>query len=135
MLKNYFGVHHGKGSCDACTGRVKQGVTRLVQTEEVVVNSAKSFYDTCIKYLQKPKTHDCQHHVLTFEYHNKLKHRPNTLNLPTIPDTRKFHSIGNTKSADVYLRTFTCCCKGCCRFALFKHCPPTVGCLVLSFEI
>ena len=113
VLKNYFGVRHGKSSCDACTGRVKQGVTRLVQTEEVVVNSAKSFYDTCIKYLQKPKTHDCQHHVLTFEYHNKLKHRPNTLNLSTIPDTRKFHSIGNTKSADVYLRTFTCCCKGC----------------------
>ena len=28
--KNYFGVRHGKSSCDACTGRVKQGVTRLV---------------------------------------------------------------------------------------------------------
>ena len=28
--KNYFGVRHGKSSCNACTGRVKQGVTRLV---------------------------------------------------------------------------------------------------------
>ena len=44
VLKNFFGVHHGKSACNACTGRVKQGVTRLVQTEVEVVNSAKSFY-------------------------------------------------------------------------------------------
>ena len=31
--KNYFSVRHGKSSCDACTGRVKQGVTRLVKSE------------------------------------------------------------------------------------------------------
>ena len=30
IVKNYFGLHHGKSSCDACTGRVKQGVSRLV---------------------------------------------------------------------------------------------------------
>ena len=38
VLKFFFGVCHGKSSCDACTGRVKQGVTRLVQTEAEVVN-------------------------------------------------------------------------------------------------
>ena len=27
IQKNYFGVRHGKSSCDAYTGRVKQGVT------------------------------------------------------------------------------------------------------------
>ena len=29
--KNYFGVRHGKSSYDACSGRVKQGVSRLVK--------------------------------------------------------------------------------------------------------
>ena len=27
--RNYFGTRHGKSSCDACTGRVKQGVSRI----------------------------------------------------------------------------------------------------------
>ena len=113
VLKNFCGVHHGKSACDACTGRVKQGVTRLVQTEVEVVNSAKSFYYACVKHLQKPLLQKCQHHVLTFEFHNKLKSRPNTEKWPGIPETRKFHSIGNTQNGDVYLRTFSCCCKGC----------------------
>ena len=103
VLKNFFGVHHGKSFCDACTGRVKQGVTRLVQMEAEVVNSAKIFDDTCIKHLQKPKSHDCQHHILTFDYHHKLKSRPDTKKWPAIPETRKFHSIGNMKNGDVYL--------------------------------
>ena len=55
----------------------------------------------------------CKHHILTFEFHNKLKSRPNTEKWPAIPETRKFHSIGNTQNCDVYLRTFSCCCKGC----------------------
>ena len=113
LLKKNFGVHRGKGSCDACTGRVKQGVTRLVQTEAEVVNSVKSFYDDCVKHLQKPLLQECQHHVLAFEFHNKLKSGPDTKTWPAIPETRKFHSIGNTKNGDVYLRTFMCCCNGC----------------------
>ena len=113
MLKNFFRVHHGKSSCDACTGRVKQGVTRLVQTEAEVVNLAKSFYNTCVKHLQKPLLQECQHHILTFEFHNKLKSRPDTKTWPAIPETRKFHSIGNTKNGDVYLCTFMYCCNGC----------------------
>ena len=44
--KNYFGVRHDKSSCDACTGRVKQGVTRLVKDGDIVVNNAETFYDT-----------------------------------------------------------------------------------------
>ena len=63
--------------------------------------------------MQKPKLHDCQHHILTFEYHHKLKSRPDTKKWPAIPETRKFHSIGNKKNGDVYLCTFSCCCKGC----------------------
>ena len=53
----------------------------------------------------------CQHHILTFEFHNKLKSGPNTQKWPGIPETKKFHSIGNTQNGDVYLCTFSC--KGC----------------------
>ena len=78
VVKNFFSVRHGKSSCDACTGRVKQGVTRLVKAGTEVVNSAKTFYKCCVKHLQKPKTNGnaCQHYILTFELHNKLKSRP-----------------------------------------------------------
>ena len=43
IQKNFFGVRHGKSSCNSCTGRVKQGVTRLVQSEQEVVNDARTF--------------------------------------------------------------------------------------------
>ena len=32
-MLNFFSVRHGKGSCDACAGRVKQQVVSLVKTE------------------------------------------------------------------------------------------------------
>ena len=75
VQKNYFNVRHGKSSCDACTGRVKQSVTRLVKSEQEVVNSACTFYETCVKHLEKPllESEDkYQHYILTFEYNNKL---------------------------------------------------------------
>ena len=78
VLKNYFCVCHGKGSCDACTGRVKQGVTRLVKSETKVVNSTRAFYKCCVKHLQKPLLKACQHYILTFEFHNKLSSRSDT---------------------------------------------------------
>ena len=114
--KIFFGVRHGKSSCDACTGRVKQGVTRLVQTEQEVVNSAQTFYEACIKHLQKPLTQSqdaCQHYILTFEYHNKLVKRPSTISLTPIPGTRKIHQIGNTGGKELYYRKFACFCYGC----------------------
>ena len=114
--KNYFGVRHVKSSCDACTGRVKQGVTRLVKSEQEVVNSAQTFYETCVKHLEKPliESEDkCQHYILTFEYHKKLAKRPSTANLPAIPDTCKLHQIGNTNGRELYYRKFACCCFGC----------------------
>ena len=43
IVLNYFGVRHGKSSCDACTGRVIQVVSRLVCSGTEVVNSAQTF--------------------------------------------------------------------------------------------
>ena len=80
VLKNYFGVCHAKSSCNACNGRVKQGVTRLVKSETEVVNRARSFYECCVKHLQKPLLKACQHYILMFEFHNKLSSRPDTKN-------------------------------------------------------
>ena len=89
VLKMFFGVRHGKSSCDACTGRVQQGVTRLVKRETAVVNSAKTFYDTCVEHLQKPLLQPCQHFIHSFEFHNKLTSRLETKLWPAIPKTRQ----------------------------------------------
>ena len=116
MVTNYFGVQHGKSSCDACTGRVKQGVSKLVHSGTEVVKSAETIYTTCVKHLQKPlqkQSDQCQHYILTFHLHPRLKSRPDTRTWPGVADTHKFHSIGNTNTNDVYLRNFTCCCMGC----------------------
>ena len=85
-------------------GQVKAG------TE--VVNSAKTFYECCVKHLQKPKTSDCQHYILTSELHNKLKARQDAKKWPPVSDTRKYHSIANAKNGKLDVRTFSCCCKG-----------------------
>ena len=113
VVKNCFGVCHGKSSCDACTGRVKQGVTRLVKAGTEVVNSAKIFCECCVKHLQKPKTNACQHYILTFKLHNKLKSKPDAKKWPAVSDTRRYHSIANGQNGKPDVRTFSCCCKGC----------------------
>ena len=58
---------------------------------------------------------DCQHYMLTFELHAQLRSRPKTTHWPAVPDTRKIHSVGNTNTDDINLRTYTCCCVGCLR--------------------
>ena len=88
-------------------------MTRLVKAGTEVVNSAKTFYECCVKHLQKPKTNACQHYVLTFELHDKLKSRPDAKKWPAVPDTRKYHSIGNGQNGNLDVSTFSCCCKHC----------------------
>ena len=76
-------------------------------------NSAKTFYKCRVKHLQKAKTNTCQHYILTFELHNKLKSRPDAKKWPAVPDTRRYHSIANGQNGKLDVRTFSCCCKGC----------------------
>ena len=97
IMKNFFGVCHGKSSCDVCTGRVKQGVSRLVFSGTEIVNSANTFYQACVDHLGKPpkmNSNECQHYMLTFELHTKLSSRPKTTTWPAVPETCKIHSIG-----------------------------------------
>ena len=102
--RNYFGTRHGKSSCDAYTGRVKQGVSRLVKSGQAVIDDA-----------QKPliQSDKCQHHIVTFELHKKIGKRPSTIQLVGIPETRKLHQIGNAGGKVLNFRKFPCCCYGC----------------------
>ena len=54
-MRCFFGVRHGNSPCDACTGRVKQAITRLVKTTTEVVNSVKSFFDVVREHLTTEK--------------------------------------------------------------------------------
>ena len=94
---------------------MKQVVTRLVKSEQEVVNSAHSFYDACVKHFQISPTKDgkCQHYMITFHFHKQIGKRPKTDNLVGIPDTRKLHQIGNTGENVLYFHKFACCCYGC----------------------
>ena len=115
MQCHFFGVQHGKGPCDACTGRVKQGIITLVKNETEVVNSALAFYQAGVKHLEKPLKSEnvCQHHILTFELHKKIGTRPKTINWVPVPETRKIHSIGNMGNPSLlYFHNFACCCEG-----------------------
>ena len=82
---------------------------------QAVIDDAKSFYDTCIQHLEKPfvQSDKSQHHILTFELHNKIAKRPSTLQLVGIPETRKLHQISNTGSKILNFKKFACCCYGC----------------------
>ena len=78
-----------------------------------MVNSAESFYNTCVEHLQKPmETDKCQHYMLTFELHQKVSKRPNTLKWQGIPHTCKLHQIGNTGGKVLYFHKFSSCCFG-----------------------
>ena len=69
-----------------------------------------------MKHLVKPlncKSGECQHYIFTFELHPKLASRPKTTSWPAVPETHKFHSIRNTETDEVYIRTYSCCCVGC----------------------
>ena len=94
---------------------MKQGVSRLVKSEQEVVNSAQSFYDACAEHLQISPAQDdkCQHYMITFHFQKQIGKRPKTDNLAAIPETRKLHQIGNTGGNVLYFHKFACCCFRC----------------------
>ena len=126
-IRNVYGVRHGKGLCDACTGRVKQGITRLVKCGTEVVNSAVSFYDIAKKHLETdPVPFDkYQHFLQTFYFINKLPQRPITHTWTKVPDTRKLESVSNTNTPNLLnVRKIVYCCKPC--IAGLGNCENTV---------
>ena len=115
--RNFFGVRHGKGPCDACAGRIKGRLANLVKTETVVVNSAKSCFDAHKEYFETtwPEKDQCCHYMLTFNYVGKLGKRPDTSKWKGVEHTREhLHSIMNRRdNLKVNVREVICLCTGC----------------------
>ena len=117
LERNFFGVRHGKGPCDACAGRVKSKLSSLVRSESVVVNNAKTCYEALKEHLetQWPAKTECMHYMMTVNFTQKTSKRPSTLKWKGVKDTRAhMHSIMNTgKDLQVNVRDITCLCPGC----------------------
>ena len=114
----FFGVRHGRGPCDACTGRVKQGITRLVKTSTEVVNSAKSFFNVATEHLAKENAEPgkCIHFKQTFHFTSKIPSRPKGSGLTAVPETRQLNCVcNNGQLNEVMTRKVVCCCTGCLR--------------------
>ena len=114
----FFGLRHGKGPCDACTGRVKQGITRLVKTSTEVVNSAKSFFNVAKEHLAKENAEPgkCVHFKQTVHFTSKIPSRPKGNDLTAVPETRQLNCVcDNGQLHEVMTRNVVCCCTGCLR--------------------
>ena len=115
--RNFFGVRHGKGPCDACAGRIKGRLANLVKTETVVVNSARTCFEACKEHFETnwPKNDECCHYIITFNYVGKLGKRPDTSKWKGVEHTRQhMHSIMNRgDKLKVNVRDVVCLCTGC----------------------
>ena len=116
-IRNFFGVRHGKGPCDACAGRIKGCLATLVKTEECIINTPMSCFEACKNNFETvwPERNECCHYMLTFNYTSKMSKRPDTTKWKGVKDTREhMHSIMNTrKNLQVNVRNVVCLCTGC----------------------
>ena len=78
--RNFFGIRHGKGPCDACAGRIKGRLAKLVKSETCIVNSARSCFEACKEHFETkwPENDECCHYMLTFSFTSKISKRPST---------------------------------------------------------
>ena len=115
--RNFFGVRHGKGPCDACAGRVKSKLASLVKSQNCIITDAKSCFEALQKNMETPwpNKNECCHYILTVNYTRKIPNRPNTKKWQGVKDTREYiHSICNTgKNFTVNVRNVVCLCEGC----------------------
>ena len=115
--RNFFGVRHGKGPCDACAGRFKSRLSTLVKTGTCVVDSPKTCYEAAKNKLEStwPQSNECAHYMMNFNYTPKIGTRPNTDKWKGVLSTRHhMHSIMNTgKKLQVNVRDVMCMCSGC----------------------
>ena len=116
-VRNFFGVRHGKGPCDACAGRLKGRLSTLVKSEECIINTPMSCFEACKNNFETkwPNRNECCHYMQTFNYTSKIAKRPDTSKWKGVKDTREhMHSIMNTrKNLNVNVRNVVCLCTGC----------------------
>ena len=114
----FFGVRHGKGPCDACTGCVKQAVKCLIKSGTSTVDTAEAFYKAAKDHLttEKSKPGKCVHFKQTFHFTNKIPNRPKANTRTAVPETCQLHAACNTGNAHVVnTRKIPCCCINCIR--------------------
>lgn len=115
--RNFFGVRHGKGPCDACAGRVKGRLGTLVKTETCIINTPKTCFEAAKEHFESkwPGKNECAHYLLNFHYTPKISKRPTTSKWKGVAETRHHvHSIMNTgKKLQVNVRNIVCMCPGC----------------------
>ena len=115
--RNFFGVRHGKGPCDACAGRFKSRISTLVKTGTCVIDSPKTCYEAAKEHIETawPASNECAHYMMTIHFTPKLVKRPNTEKWKGVHATRDhMHSIMNTgKKLQVNVRDVMCMCSGC----------------------
>ena len=115
--RNFFGVRHGKGPCDACAGRIKGRLATLVKTEECIINTPYTCFEACKNNFETkwPNQNQCCHYMLTFNYTSKIGKRPDTSKWNGVKDTRDhMHSIMNTNhNLRINVRDVVCLCTGC----------------------
>ena len=63
-------MRHGKGPCNACSGRVKTKLTNLVKSQTCVINSARSCYDAAKEHIESkwPDRNECAHYLITIHF-------------------------------------------------------------------
>ena len=85
----FFGVRHGKGPYDVCTGCVKQAVKQLIKFGTSTVDTAEAFYEAAKEYLttQKFKPGKCVYFEQTFHFMHKIPNRPKANTLTAVPET------------------------------------------------
>ena len=93
----FYGMRHGKGPCDACTGHVKQAMVRLVKNGTCVADTPEAFFTAAKEHLttENAKPGKCVHFRQTFHFTNKLANCPKSTNLTAIPDTHQLHVVCN----------------------------------------
>ena len=115
--RNFFGVRHGKGPCDACAGRVKSRLSTLVKTETCIIDTPKSCFEAAKEHLESawPASNECAHYLLTFHYTPKISKRSDTKKWKGVHATHQhMHSIMNTgKKLQVNVHEVMCMCHGC----------------------
>ena len=115
--RNFFGVHHGKGPCDACAGHVKSKLASLVKSGNCRITDGQSCFEALQNNMETPwpNKNECCHYILTVNYTRKIPNRPNTKKWQGVKDTREYiHSICNTgKNLRVNVRNVVCLCEGC----------------------
>ena len=115
--RNFFGVRHGKGPCDACAGRVKSQLANVVKTEKCVINNAKSCFEAARDNLESqwPAAGEYIYILVLLTKLSLHIKRPDTSKWKDVKDTQShLHSIMNSgNNLKVNEHDIICICPAC----------------------